>query len=68
MDTAGILVHVTSMETTSGITEYRIRLTGREEFEGDSDELTYQAPKDKPDNERRQELTDLMKMGLMLAF
>jgi len=45
--------------------EYAISFRGRNEFEGDNDELKYQAEKDKEEEAVKAEILNIIKMGLM---
>lgn len=65
MSDAQINVRVTSAETESGDTEYRVLFTGQGKYEGDNDELTFTASKDKSGSEQQKELADLIKLSLM---
>jgi len=58
-------VRVTSQVKETGDTEYTITFTGQADYEGDNDELSLLTAKDKPENETKEELADLIKMGLM---
>jgi hypothetical protein len=62
---AQINVHVTSRETEAGETEYTVLFTGLGEYEGDNDELKFSTAKDKPEDEKQKELTNLIKMSLL---
>jgi hypothetical protein len=65
MSGAQIIIDVTSRELEAGDTEYTINFIGQGEYEGDNDELTYSAAMDKPEDDRQNEIMDLIKLGLM---
>lgn len=62
---AHVYIRILSKETDMGDTEYTISFMGQNECEGDNDELTYLADKDKAEDQVRNELVNTLKMGLM---
>ena len=62
---AHVWLIITSKETFAGIMDYTISFRGQKEFEGDNDELKYQAEKDKEEETVKTEILNIIKMGLM---
>lgn len=62
---AQVWLIITSKETEAGIMDYTISFRGQNEFEGDNDELKYQAEKDKEEEIVKTEILNIIKMGLM---
>jgi hypothetical protein len=62
---AQVWLIITSKETEAGIIDYTISFRGQNKFEGDNDELKYQAEKDKEEEIIKAEILNIIKMGLM---
>ncbi len=62
---AQVWLIITSKETETGMMDYTISFRGQKEFEGDDDELKYQAEKDKEEETVKTEILNRIKMGLM---
>jgi len=62
---AQVWLIITSKETETGMMEYTVSFRGQNEFEGDDDELKYQAGKDKEEETVKTEILKIIKMGLM---
>jgi hypothetical protein len=62
---AQVWLIIISKETEAGIMDYTISFRGRNEFEGDNDELNYQAEKDKEEETVKADILNIIKMGLM---
>ncbi len=62
---ANVWLIITSQETEPGVMDYTISFRGKNEFEGDNDELKYQAEKDKEEETVKTEILNIIKMGLM---
>jgi hypothetical protein len=62
---AQVWLIITSKEIETGMMEYTVSFRGQNEFEGDDDELKYQAEKDKEEEAVKTEILNRIKMGLM---
>jgi len=62
---AQVWLIITSKETEVGIMDYTISFRGQNEFEGENDELKYQAEKDKEEENVKADILNIIKMGLM---
>jgi hypothetical protein len=62
---AQVWLIITSKETETGMMEYTVSFRGQNEFEGDDDELKYQAEKEKEEEIVKAEILNRIKMGLM---